>query len=130
MRLPQRRSGRSLFETLPLLLGADIGDDVVDLVVVEARDRCHLSEVPVMLLGPIDDGRAEGVVAVMVGFIDDRQVRGPLVGALQIGTMARRTIGLVQITAATQSCRMRLRSGRVPPLPLLQSLCDVATAGP
>ncbi len=103
MRLPQRRSGRSLFETLPLLLGADVGDDVVDLVVVEARDRCHLSEVPVMLLGPIDDGRAEGVVAVMAGFLDDRPVRGPLVGALQLGTWARRTTRLLLLPAATHS---------------------------
>lgn len=46
---------RSLFESLTLLFRAHVADDGVDLVIVEARDRRHVAEVPVVLLGTVDD---------------------------------------------------------------------------
>jgi hypothetical protein len=46
---------RSLFESLTLLLRAHIADDGVDVVVVQVWDCGHVAEVPVMLLGSVED---------------------------------------------------------------------------
>lgn len=70
--------GWSLVETVPLLLRTYVRDDVVDLIVVEAGDRGHVTKVPVMLPCTMKNCRAERIVAVMVGFVDNRQVRRPL----------------------------------------------------
>jgi hypothetical protein len=85
-----------LFESLALLLCAHVADDGVDLVIVQSWDCRHVAEVPVVLLGTVDDCGAERVVAVMVWFVHDRQVRRPLVGATQVGAVTGRTIRLIE----------------------------------
>jgi hypothetical protein len=63
-----------LFEALPLLFSADVGDDGVDVLVAQSGDRGHVAEVPVVLRSAIGDSRAERVVGVMVRLVHDRQV--------------------------------------------------------
>ena len=78
----------SLFEALALLFGPDEGNHCFDLFAVEPSYRWHVAEGPVVLWGAVGDGRPVGVVGVMVGFVDDRQLRRSLVGAPEIGAVA------------------------------------------
>lgn len=82
-------SGRRVWlESVLLLLGADIGDDRLDLVPVESGDRFHVPEVPMVSDRSVGDRRAERFVGMMIRCVDLREVRRSLVGATQIGPVA------------------------------------------
>ena len=70
--------GFLVLEAAPLLLASDVGNDIVDLASREPFNGRHIAEVPVVLGRTVGDGRSERVVAVVPGFVHDREVGGCL----------------------------------------------------
>ena len=95
----RRDAAGSLFEAEALLFGPDERDHCFDLLGGQAIDRRHVAEGPVMPRGAVGDGETERVIEVMVGFVHDRQVRGPFVGAAQVGAVTRGAALLVDLGA-------------------------------
>lgn len=63
---------------------AYVGDDGLEVFFAEAGDWGHVAEAPVVLANAAEGGEDEGTVAVVVGFVHDGQVGGPLVGAAEV----------------------------------------------
>ena len=83
----------------------------VRALVVEALDRRHVAELPVVLGRALGDRRDVGLVGVVVRLVDDRQLRRALVGALQVLAMALRAGRLVHLLAQRQVDRSARNCG-------------------
>jgi len=57
------------------------------------------------------DGGSEAVVTMVVGFVDNRQMRRASIGAAQVAAMAGRTVRRVELAAP--SCAGRIEGGLV-----------------
>ena len=104
-----RHSGRAGLESFALLDGPDKRSDGREVFGVEVRDGWHVSEVPVVLSDASERSDVEGPVGVMGWFVEDREVRRPLVGAAEVDAMAFGARLFVQIP----TCGKQIRGDRL-----------------
>ena len=90
-----------------LLLSSDEADHLFDLEIGDVFDRRHIAEPPVVLSSAFPYRHAVRVVAVVVGFVDDGELRRTLVGAAQVDPVALGAVLLVD-RCAVGNCQ---RSG-------------------
>lgn len=99
------------FEALDALVLSDEGRNRLDILGGNALDRRHVARVPVVLLHSPRHGEQESAIGMVVGFIEDREVRGPLSGTAEVGAMAFGAIQCVEVSASLDQTLILGRDG-------------------
>ena len=105
--------GRVRLKSFNSLFLAYESDYRCDVVVAEAVDRFHVPEIPMVLSGADADSDKEGLVAVVAGYVYDRQVRRTLVSTAEVGSVAFCTARLIQHFATGNEIRILDRNPSV-----------------